>query len=44
MRNISKKRLAVIAGGTAAVLAGAGIGYAYWTTTGTADGTVATQP
>jgi hypothetical protein len=43
MRNISKKRLAVIAGGTAAVMAGAGIGYAYWTTTGTADGTVGTQ-
>jgi hypothetical protein len=42
MRNISKKRLAVIAGGTAAVMAGAGIGYAYWTTTGSGSGSAGT--
>jgi len=42
MRNISKKRLAVIAGGTAVVMAGAGIGYAFWTTTGAGSGTAGT--
>jgi hypothetical protein len=41
MRNISKKRLATIAGGTAIVMAGAGVGYAYWTTGGSGSGSAA---
>jgi len=43
MRTMNKKRLAAVAGGTAIVMAGAGIGYAYWTTTGTVNGTVQAQ-
>ena len=42
MRKHSKKLTAVIAG-TAAAVAVSGVAYAYWTTTGTADGTVAAQ-
>lgn len=42
MRTMNKKRLAAVAGGTAIVMAGAGIGYAYWTTSGIGDGSAST--
>jgi hypothetical protein len=42
MRTMNKKRLAAVAGGTAIVMAGAGIGYAYWTTSGTGNGSATT--
>jgi hypothetical protein len=40
--NTSHKRLSVVAGTVAIVLAGAGAAFAYWTTTGTGTGTGAT--
>lgn len=42
MRTMNKKRLAAVAGGTAIVMAGAGIGYAYWTSTGGGTGSATT--
>jgi len=43
MRKIgSKKRFALIATTTAAVLVGSGVAFAYWTTTGSGNGTAAT--